>query len=399
MDSVKILLVHAYYRQRGGEEEVFEAERALLEEKGEEVHSFTVENEELASRGRLTQAVSTIWNAEAAANLRRRIQEMRPDVVHVHNTFPALSPAAIRAARGAGVPIVQTLHNYRIVCGNGLFFRDGAVCELCLGRSAAWPGIVHRCYRDSRAASAVVAGMQATHRITGTWSRKVDRYIALSDFARDRFVAAGLPADRIRLKHNFVADPGYGGEDSSDRERFALFVGRLSPEKGLRTLLDAWECVPDLRLRIAGDGPLADEVARRIAAGKFGDRVEWLGRRSQSEVIDLMRRATILVFPSEWYESGPRVVLEAFACGLPIAGSAIGAMKETFESGRVGIAFPPGDPARLAAAVHELANSPDRLNSLRRSARQEYLEKHTPAVTYDKLMAIYREAIGNLQTS
>jgi glycosyltransferase involved in cell wall biosynthesis len=387
---VRVLLVHGYYMQRGGEEEVFAAERALLENRGHEVSTFTVENERLVAMSGPRQAAATIWNRGAARDLREAIRAGRPDVAHFHNTFPLLSPAAHHAAAAEGVPVVQTLHNYRLLCPNALFFREGRVCEDCLGKAVPWPGVVHACYRGSRAASAVVAGMLTTHRAIGTWRRKVDRYIALTGAAREKYIAGGLPAERIRVKPNFVPDPG---DRVGKREGFALFVGRLSPEKGIATLLDAWAELPGVPLRIVGGGPLREALDARVAAGPLRDSVELLGFRSQAEVQDLMKRADFLVFPSEWYEGAPRVVLEAFACGLPILGARLGALGELLDDRRMGIFFEPGDAKGLAAGAREMLADPARLDRMGREARSVYEARYTPERNYELLMEIYREVV------
>lgn len=379
-------MVHTYYQQPGGEDAVFEAEKTLLEAKGHEVIPLILHNRALESMPRRRQTVVTVWNGEAYQNLRLLIRDKRPQVVHIHNTFPLASPAVVHAAKAEKLPVVMTLHNYRLLCVNALFFRQGRVCEDCLGH-LPWRGVVHGCYRNSRAASAVVAGMLTFHRFLGTWDM-VDRYIVLTEFSRQKFIQAGFPPEKLVVKPNFVhPDPGVG----SGKGGYALFVGRLSPEKGIGTLLKAWENLGGrVPLKIVGDGPLAEEV-RRAAERMPG--VEWLGRKAPDEVYALMGEAAFLVFPSECYEGFPRVIAEAFAKGLPVLATALGAQGTIIEDGRTGLLFRPGDPEDLAAQVAWLWEHPKELARMRQEARREYEEKYTAERNYQLLMEIYGQAL------
>jgi glycosyltransferase involved in cell wall biosynthesis len=391
---MKIVLVHTVYRQRGGEEGVFEAERDLLVENGHEVRTFVTENADLVEMPRLRQAAATIWNGGAADRLRRFLEEDPPEVVHVHNTFPLLSPAIHHAAARSGAAVVQTLHNYRLLCPNALFFRDGRVCEECLGRAVPWPGVVHACYRDSRSASGVVAAMLATHRAVGTWTRKVDVFVALTDFARRKFIAGGLPGDRIELKPNFVPEPAAGAPSVAlgGRVPSAVYVGRLSEEKGIPTLLDAWRTVDGVRLRIVGAGPLEEDLRHAIGREPLLGRVDLMGFRTPLEVAALMRDSSLLVFPSECYEGAPRTILEAYAAGLPVLASRHGSMEELVIEGETGGFFEPGDPGDLAEMVGSLFDGGD-LPRLGAGARERYEAQYTPAANHARLMEIYRLAI------
>ena len=255
---MKIVVAHNFYQQPGGEDQVYHAEVALLREFGHDVVPFEVHNDAVAGMGKLGLAKATVWNGEVAGRLGEVVWRARADVVHFHNTFPLISPAAYYAARRAGAAVVQTLHNFRLLCPVALFYRDGKPCEDCLGKPLAWPGVVHACYRGSRATTAVTAAAVATHRAAGTFQNAVDAYVCLTDFARDKFVAGGLPPGKLHVKPNFVhPDPGprRGGDGS------AVFVGRLSEEKGVLPLLAAWEHL-DVPLTIIGAGPLADRVPR-----------------------------------------------------------------------------------------------------------------------------------------
>ena len=383
--DVRIAILHTLYRERGGEDAVVEAEVGLLRGRGHAVETMLFRNHELEALPAWRQAARALWNREAVQRVREVVRRWRPTVVHVHNTFPAASPAVIRAAAREGAAVVATLHNYRLGCVNALLFRDDRVCEACLGRMP-WRGVLHGCWRG-RPRSAVVAAMLGLHRALGTWE-EVDVFIALTDFARDRLVAAGLPPDRIRVKPNFVdPDPGPGGGGGG----FALFVGRLSPEKGIGTLLRAWSRLGGrMPLRIVGDGPLRAEVERAASAISG---VEYLGPKPPDEVCALMGEAAFLLFPSECYENFPRVLAEAFAKGLPVVCSGHGSHGSLVEHGRTGLHFRPGDPEDLAAKVEWMLTHPERVAEMRREARREYEEKYTAERNYEMLMQIYEEAI------
>lgn len=390
----RILTVHNTYQQAGGEDLVFSEEAALLESHGHEVLRYEAHNDRIKTMGRTELVRDTVWNQRACREIGALIRRRSPDVVHLHNTFPLISPAVAHAAAREGVPVVQTLHNYRLLCPNGLLYREGRTCEECLGRELRWPGVVHGCYRGSRAATGVVAGMLLTHRTIGTWSRRVDAYITLSNFARQKFIEDGLPASRIFVKPNFVArDPGRG----EGRGGYALFVGRLSPEKGVKTLLEAWELLDEeaLPLRIAGDGPLAADVAR---ASRRSSHIGWLGHRSQREIQELMKDARMLAFPSEWHETFGRVVIEAFAAGTPVVASGTGAAAELVDHGRTGLLFRTGDPSDLARQVRWLKQNPQRCIQMRREARAEYEERYTAERNYELLIGIYRQAMEKVVT-
>lgn len=382
---MRVLITHTHYQQPGGEDSVFTAEAALLRKRGHKLIPFTLHNRELEAMSPWRQAMVTVWNGDVYHRLRGLIREKRPEVLHIHNTFPLASPAVIHVAKAEGVPVVVTLHNYRLRCVNALFYREAQVCEDCLSH-LPWRGVVHACYRDSRAATAVVAGMLTVHRVLGTWGL-VDRYIALTEFAREKFLEAGFPPDKVVVKPNFVdPDPGMG----EGRGGYALFVGRLSPEKGIQTLLKAWNRLGSkVPLKVVGDGPLATVVRRGVESLPG---VEWLGRRSPEEVYALMGDAAFLVFPSKCYEGFPRVLAEALAKGLPVLATALGSQGSIIADGRTGLLFRPGSPMELATRVEWLLAHPEELARMRREARAEYEAKYTAESNYEMLMQIYRLA-------
>jgi glycosyltransferase involved in cell wall biosynthesis len=386
---VKILLCHNHYRHAGGEDASCAAEAVLLESHGHRVVRFTAHNDSIADARAWRLAGRAIWNRSAYAELRRLIRLERPDVLHCTNWFPLISASVYHAARAEGVPVVQALRNYRVGCPATLFFRNGHVCEDCRSKILAWPGVLRGCYRDSRAATALVAVTFGTHHALGTFRRDVSVYYTPTAFARDLLVRCRIPADRILVKPNFVhPDPGRreGGGG------YAVYVGRLSPEKGLDTLLGAWARLEDATpLVIVGDGPEAPRVAE---AARRDARIRWLGRRPLPEVADIVGEAACLVMPSLWYETFGRVIIEAFAVGTPSVVSRLGAMRELVEDGRTGLHVTPGDAADLAATIRRLLSSPTRLAGMRRAAREAYERKYTAERNYRMLMDIYGRAAG-----
>ena len=359
----------------------------MLRSNGHEVIEYIDENERISDFGSLGLAASTLWSRSTFHRLLTLLSQERPDIAHFHNTFPLISPAAYYACHRTMVPVVQTLHNYRLICPNALFLRNGKPCELCLGRTPPWPGVLHACYRRSRVSTAVVASMLTFHRIMRTWSRKVDAFVALTNFARDAFLRAGFSEAQVHVKPNFFhpdVGPGDGAEGA------VLFVGRLSEDKGLDTLLETWRGHPMNRpLKIVGDGPMAHRIASS-AGGPHG--IHWLGRRSRAEVVELMKRSALLVVPSLAYEGFPLAIAEAFCAGLPIVASGHGALAEIVRDGHVGLHFRAGDPSDLAAKVNGLLDRPEDLRRMRRASRSEYELKYTAGLNYHQLIRIYEQA-------
>ncbi len=388
MFADRILLVHNHYRQLGGEYRVFADELELLSRGGHEVIQFTADNATITKFRGLALATGTIWNAGRHRELLQLLEKKKPRLMHVHNTFPLLSPAVYYAARSRGTAVVQTLHNYRLLCPGATLFRDGEPCEKCHGKPLPWPGIVHGCYRGSRAASAVAATMLATHRLLRTWIRTIAGFVALSRFSRNKFIEAGIPAGKVVVKPNFVhPDPGMG----LGRGKYALFAGRLAPEKGLDVLLAAWSRVGRaMPLKIVGDGPMEAQVTEAALRTKTA---EALGRKSHEDVMALMRDASVLVISSRCYEASPVVLAEAYAVGLPVIASDIGALSELVSHGRTGLLFRPGDPEDLAAKVEWFLSHPTEARQMRVEARAEFAAKYTAERNYRLLMEIYERAV------
>jgi glycosyltransferase involved in cell wall biosynthesis len=409
-DPVSVLVVHDRYRQAGGEDVVVANETALLRRHGHRVSEYIVDNDRIADRAgpvsKARLAANTVWSFSAAAAIRRRIERERPDVVHIHNFLPLLSPSVHAAAHASGVAVVQTLHNYRLVCPAGTLFRAGRPCEDCVGRTVAVPAVVHACYRSSRVQSAVVATMLATHTARGTWERDVDVFLAVSEFIRDRMIAGGLPAGRIAVKANFVED-GRAEGAVSGRGRVArrdgrrdgplLFVGRLTADKGVDLLLDAWAGTPEMPLlEVVGDGPLHDEV---VASAASNGRVVSAGRLDRTAVRARMEAAPALVFPSRWYEGQPMTILEAFAAGLPVIAASIGSLPDLVRDGENGLLFRAGDYGDLRRAVTWATSHPAELRRMGTQARADYEARFTPEAGYAALVDAYRSAIASREAA
>jgi glycosyltransferase involved in cell wall biosynthesis len=388
---MKVLLLHNRYRHPGGEDAVFAAEGALLRLQGHQVAEYVEDNRSIRRLDQCRVAARAIWSCPAQTRLKRLLLRHRPDVAHFHNIFPLISPAAYYACRAMGTPVVQTLHNYRLLCAAAIFFRQGQVCELCLGRRLTWLGVVHRCYRRSAAQTALVTATLGLHHLLGTWKSHVDLYIALSEFARLKFIQGGLPEERIVVKPNFVQpDPGPGLGVGS----YALFAGRLSSEKGVAALLQAWRSLKHLPLLIAGDGPLLPQVRGFAASTARWGSVRVLGHCSRLELFRLMQGARYLVFPSQWYESFPMTVAEAFACGRPVIAFGLGAAAEIVEHGRTGLLARPGDTEDLADKAGWRWSHPMMSKQMGREARAEFEAKYCAQRNYPRLVEIYARARG-----
>jgi glycosyltransferase involved in cell wall biosynthesis len=391
---MKIALVHNTYLEQGGEDVVFWQERRLLQEAGHEVleyQRFNQEMQQYSAVRRLTVIGRTVWASDSYREFSKLLQENRPDIVHVHNTFPLVSPSILWACKRERVPVVHTLHNYRLLCPGANFIRDGKPCEDCT-QGSIWQSVAHGCYRDSRPQTAAVALMLSVHRAKKTWERAVDRYIVLTEFARSRFVNAGFAPEKISIKPNFVdPDPGKRSGEPS----YALFVGRVSEQKGAHTLLKAWRQLPkDCILRVVGDGPLSAELESQVKSEGLSN-VSFTGRLPRERVVEEMKGARFVIFPSQLYENLPLTIIEAFACGVPVVASKLGAMQEIVSQDRTGLFFKAGNADDLARAAKLAWEQPRYMRQLGDNARAEYEAKYTAAANYRQLVEIYREVIAN----
>ncbi|MGH9683083.1 MAG: glycosyltransferase family 4 protein [Candidatus Acidiferrales bacterium] len=390
---MKIVLVHNSYQQPGGEDLVFDHECRLLENHGHQVIAYRRSNHEIDELSSIEKAMllkRSIWANDTHHGFSQLLARENPDVVHVHNTFLMISPSIYGACRDRGVPVVQTLHNFRLLCPSATFFRDGKVCEECVDRSLL-RSVRYGCYRDSRPATASLALMLAWHRHADTWNQMVDCYVALTEFARNKFIASGFPGNRIVVKPNFVDPDPRADHHGCD---YAIFVGRLSPEKGLNVLIDAWARLPKgYSLHIAGDGPERNRLERRVRERNVAG-VKFLGRLGHDDTIAALKAAKCLVLPSLCYEGFPMCIAEAFACGVPVICSRLGGMQEIVEDGRTGLLFEPGNAADLAKQIEWVWSHPSDLCVMGLEARREYEERYTAEKNYAQLMGIYEQAVA-----
>ncbi len=367
------------------------AEMELMSSRGHHVLLAGKDNAAIDSfLAKAKSAMDVAYSKEGRLWMKKELMHFRPDVVHVHNFFPLLSPSIYDACLESKTPVIQTLHNFRIVCAGGLLLRDGAVCEDCL-QGSPYNAVLHRCYRRSFLGSLAVARMVKINRDQGTWGNKINQIIALTEFAKSKFVEAGIPADRITVKPNFVEDVRVGSTNESQNRNGAIFVGRLSEEKGIATLAKAWQKL-DIPLRIAGDGPL-----KMLIASLPENSVNLLGRLDRKKVFKAMEQAEFLVMPSECYEGFPLVLAEAFMLGLPVIASRLGSMAEIIEDGVTGKLFEPGNPRELANHVLWMHEHPEECRQMGLNARKAYEERYTAARNHELLLSIYQEAMKDSQ--
>lgn len=379
---MRILFAHNAYQQRGGEDSVVEAEAELLRSHGHAVEIYTRSNDDVDGMSSLALARQTLWSDRTMRELAQLIQRFQPDVIHAHNTFPLISPSLYWAASACQVPVVQTLHNFRLLCPQAMLLRDGKVCEDCVG-NIPWRGMVRRCYRGSLPQSAGLVAMLGLHRALGTYAHKVSRYIALNDFCREVFVRGGLPADRLRVKPNFVPDPGLTLKERTGM----LFVGRLSHEKGVSVLVEALRLSTNIICEVVGTGP---------EEGRLSDMpgVSLSGWRQAGYIFERMQSTRALVMPSLCYENFPLTLAEAFACGLPVIASRLGAMEALVRDGETGLLFEPGNADDLADKLMWADAHPNDMAHMGETARREYEQNYTPQRNIEILLDIYADAIA-----
>ena len=384
---MNILMMHNSYQFHGGEDESFASEVRMLRDSGHFVETIHLKNENVRGLGAVQVAIDSIWSQKSYKLVEAKLKERPFAVLHVQNFFPLISPSVYYAAKKHQVAVVQSLRNYRLLCPSTILYRDGHLCEDCLHKTFKYPGVIHGCYRNSILSSGTVAMMTALHSLKGTWRNAVDLYISLTDFSRQKFIEAGFPPERIIVKSNFVyPDPGPGDGNGG----YVLFVGRLTPEKGVETLLAAWEKVKTpAKLIIVGEGPLDDRV-KTYCAGK--KNAEWLGPKSSSEVKELMGDATVLVLASEWYEPFGRVAIESFSKATPVIASRLAGMPEIVHDQQTGLLFNPGDASDLALKLEWVISHPAEMKSMRAKARLAYETRYTAEENCGALIRAYQAA-------
>ncbi|GAB1766404.1 glycosyltransferase family 4 protein [Priestia megaterium] len=393
MVYIKVLIIHNYYKHSGGEDKVVEEEIRLLEQNKINVIKYFISNDEIKMDGvinKLILGINTIYSKKQYNSLKAILLKERPDVVHVHNTFPLISPSVYYLCSELGVPVVQTLHNYRLGCAGAMLLRDGQVCEKCIQGSLI-NGIKHGCYRDSRIQTVPLSTMLYTHRFLNTWNKKVNKYIALTSFAKKKFQEIGLDEKKIAVKPNFIKSQHIS---NYTKENQIVFVGRISKEKGLHLLLEAWKGLSPqfkTKLNIIGDGPLKEELASKYEKYK---NINFLGKLDSNEVLGHMAKSKYIVVPSVWYEGFPMTIIEAYSVNTPVISSNIGSLKEVVKEEVTGFHFENNNVADLKYVL-EKALKYKEYEDLQENIKVHFNNNYTSDINFKILMNIYKEVIGS----
>ncbi|MES9923390.1 MAG: glycosyltransferase family 4 protein [Candidatus Thiodiazotropha endolucinida] len=378
---MRILIVHNFYKVRGGEDAVVESEIDLLKRHGNEVYTLYRSNNDIKNYTSIRLFLNTMWSRKTYKSIYKIIEQIKPDLIHAHNTHPLVSPSIYWAASKRKIPVVQTLHNYRQMCLNALLLRDGKICEECIGKMPT-KGVINACYRSSYTASFTLASMLVFHKLLGTYENKITRYIALSEFSKKKYILAGLPQEKILVKPNFVDDKNTIIKKQSEK---IIYVGRFSQEKGIFVLLEAMKYAKGVTLRVIGEGH-QEEINNN-------SEVICLGKLPNKMVMKEMGNALALIVPSICYENFPRTIVEAFSCSLPVIASRIGALENIIQNGKTGLFFEPDDPSDLAKKIKWATSNADLMWIMGKNARKKYEEEYSPETNYQQLINIYREAI------
>ena len=397
---MKILLVHNYYRSvnPSGENMVFDQERSLLESHGHEVEVFNYFSDDIEKKNiidKMLQAFSIPWNYKVYKRIKKVVSEISPDIIHVHNRFPMISPSIFFGIKNT--PCVLTLHNYRIFCSSAVLMRDGKICTKCIDRDSVVPSLFYGCYRKSRILTIPVATSILLHKILKTWKKQVDAFIVFSEFQKKMVILGGCPQEKIHIKPNYYPDiQNNENVKCVHKKKFVLFVGRLSEEKGVKTMIEAWLQWDDApKLHIVGDGPLRSILESKSA----GKNIHFHGQLNKKETQKYMSAAIILLLPSECYEGFPMVLHEAFFAGTPVIASDLGSLPQIVKNGENGLIFKAGSKKSLINKVEYLINSKKNLNALSKGARLSYESLYSQSKNYNLLMGIYKTAIANMKQS
>jgi len=398
---MKILLVHNFYQSSSpsGEDAVFRNEVDLLKKNGIDVLTFEKYNDDVRTfSAKIKTAIEIPWSRKTYKELKDLLKKEKPDIAHFHNIWYLISPSAYYACKDAGVPVVQTLHNFRFFCINGLLMRNGRICEECIGK-IPWRGIRYGCYRGSRMYSLPIAIADGIHFLKGTWRKKVDAFIALTEFGKKKYIECGLPEAKNFVKPNFLPDlPVTPLAETPFAPPYAIFLGRLSAEKGLSVLINAISLLrlnvkKRILMKIVGDGPLRENLQQIVKYGNV-EEIEFTGKKSFTEVTELLKYSRFMVLPALSYEGFPMAIREAFACGKPVIASRLGAMAELVEDRKTGLLFEPGNPEDLATKIHWLTENEHACEEMGRNARKVFEQRYTAENNFGMLMKIY-EAVLN----
>ncbi|MDH5571486.1 MAG: glycosyltransferase family 4 protein [Gammaproteobacteria bacterium] len=390
---MKILICHNYYRSSApsGEDAVAENEINLLKEHGHEVFTYSKYNDDLDDTSLLKKIViakKTIWSNSSYNELKDLLTRIQPDIVHFHSIFPQISPSGYKACYDANIPVIHTLHNFRSICPGALLQRNEQVCELCLHGSIL-NSLRYKCYRNSTLATGTLTATIMYNRMIGSYKKYVSQYIALTDFSASRMIMGKIPENLISIKPNFLPlspEPGTGSGG------YAVYVGRLSVEKGVKTLFSAWKDI-NMKLKVIGDGPLMQEL-KSLPPDDIKN-IEFCGYLDRQAILEIIKDAVFQLVPSEWYEGFPMVLLEALSCGTPVIGSDIGSIGEIIIDGETGKKFIPGNINSLRSTIEALISDQNKLSEMRITSRQTYEKKYSKEISYDILMDIYHKAMKN----
>lgn len=387
---MRILIGHNRYQIFGGEDAVVQAEAQLLKDRGHEVYVYERNNAEFHQYSfgkKIKHLLNLSWSHQTFADIKAIIKEFKPDVAHFHNIFLMISPSAYYACREEGVPVVQSQHNFRLLCANGLFYRDNKVCEDCV-KKTRWQGVLHRCYRRSTFLTTCVTHMIAGHWRCKTWTDVVDVYIMAAKFTKNKYVQNGIPDEKIILKPNFLyPDPGY----KPAAKTHALYVGRLSEEKGVETLLEAWKSIHAVPLKVMGSGPLSEKLKAFVKENNLSN-IEFLGFVSQKDYEKHMRSAKFIIIPSRCYENFPRIVAEAYAYGVPVVASRLGSLAEIVTEQKTGLLFEPGEVADLIIKIQWMEGHPSDVQRMGNEARKVFEDQYSSDKNYELLISVYEKA-------
>lgn len=389
----KVLLVHNYYQQGGGEDKVFAQEEALLRSKGIEVELYTVHNDLINNQtlmNKAKMALEATWSSTEYKRIKKKLMDMKPDVVHVHNFFPIISPSIYYACNHLNIPVVQTLHNYRLMCPAATFLRENKVCEKCVTGSLI-NSVINGCYRGSRVQTVPLVTMISLNRMLGTWGNKVNRYIALTEFSKRKFIEGGIPDDKITVKPNFISTKDNTESIRNINQNYLLYVGRISTEKGVRNLLEAWQHIKDqknMKLLIVGEGPEKEQLSMLYAHKS----VEFVGNQPSNKVLEYMKHAKYLIVPSIWYEGFPMTIVEAYSVGTPVICSQIGSLQEVVQNEVTGFHFVHDDIQDIQRVISDAINYDD-YSSMREKVIEVFQNNYTEEINYKLLEEIYKSVI------
>lgn len=390
-------MVHNHYQSSApsGEDVVFKNEKELLKKNDIEVITYERSNDDIKGINKLKAPFELVWSRKSYNEIKDIIRKEKPDIAHFHNIFYLISPSAYYACRDSDVPVVQTLHNFRLFCVNGLLLRNGEVCKRCVGGSP-WNGSWYGCFRDSRIFSVPLSTFVSIHNKLGTFKNYVESYISLSNFNKNVYIEGGLPKEKIFVKPNFLPDPP--PEPIFSKSNYLVFIGRLSKEKGASILLDAFTIInkeyPDIHLKILGSGSEQDRLQEKIKKYHLKN-IDFVGRKNFYEVLESLKNSMLMIMPSIWYECFPMTIREAYACGKPVIASNLGSLAEIVKDGKNGLLFEPGNAEDLAEKIRWMVNNPDACIEMGKNARKEFEEKYTEERNFKMLMEIYGKVLGD----